>query len=417
MFVKSGQEGCLVQHADLWGKRLSKYVGAANASLGTLKWQKLEPAEPDYMLVPYDLARARIYLGLYSIPEIFSPIGDPVPGFATQHDDFAVSFLGEEAIAKVHSFLESASESDARKKFTLCAQAQWNYQKAKAELSRLNLTLLQQQITYRPFDNRWTIWDRNVAVHRRLRVSGHLVAENTALIVAKNASAIGSKTYDGVSVGAKPVELNYFRRGGEYIFPIYLYDQSAAEPAAKTENLSPAFRTFLDAHYDHHYSPEEILGCIYAVLHAPTYRSKYAEFLRIDFPRIPFPEKSADFDALSKLGWDLVQAHLLKKLPRKGLADFKGKGDRIVLKPRYSPQEQSVFINPDQSFRPVPQEVWDFHIGGYQVLDKYLKSRKGRELSLDEITHVAAVADSLAFTIDQMGKIDAAYRAAFPDMD
>lgn len=70
---------------------------------------------------------------------------------------------------------------------------------------------------------------------------------------------------------------------------------------------------------------------------------------------------------------------------------------------------------PNQSFRPVPLAVWDFHIGGYQVLDKYLKSRKGRVLSLDEITHVGAVADSLAFTIEQMATIDEAYRAAFPD--
>lgn len=183
------------------------------------------------------------------------------------------------------------------------------------------------------------------------------------------------------------------------------------------ENLSPAFRAFLDARYNHHYSPEEILGYIYAVLHAPTYRMKYAEFLRIGFPRIPFPESAEHFDALSALGWALVQAHLLKKLPHLSLADFKGKGDRTVEKPRYSEVEAAVFINADQCFKPVPKEVWEFHIGGYQVIDKYLKSRKGRTLTLDEINHVGAVAGSLAFTIDQMGKIDAAWRAAFPDKE
>jgi predicted helicase len=181
------------------------------------------------------------------------------------------------------------------------------------------------------------------------------------------------------------------------------------------ENISPEFRSFIDARYAQHFSPEEILGCIYALLHAPTYRAYYAEFLRADFPRVPFPESTDDFERLSELGWELVQAHLLRQFPRKGLAKYHGRGDHAVEAVRYSPQEEAISINRTQSFKPVPQAVWDFHIGGYQVLDKYLKSRKDRKLSLDEINHVAAVADSLAFTIEQMAKIDAVYKKAFPD--
>jgi len=149
-------------------------------------------------------------------------------------------------------------------------------------------------------------------------------------------------------------------------------------------------------------------------LHAPTYRARYKEFLRIDFPRIPFPESAEDFESLSRLGWALVQAHLLREFPGGHLAAYNGKGDHAVEFVRYSESDQSIAINNTQSFRPVPQAVWDFHIGGYQVLDKYLKSRKGRKLSLDEIDHVAKVADALAFTIDQIAKIDDAYLAAFP---
>ena len=193
-----------------------------------------------------------------------------------------------------------------------------------------------------------------------------------------------------------------------FVFPLYLRTEERG-----LENFCPNFRTFLDSRYEHHYAPEEILGYIYAVLHAPTYRARYAEFLRIDFPRVPFPEKSDDFETLSDLGWALVQAHLLRELPRRGLAAYHGKGDHTVEAVRYSPQEQAVHINKMQFFRPVPADVWEFHIGGYRVLDKYLKSRKGRTLSLDEISHLGAVADSLAFTIEQMARIDAAYRAAF----
>jgi predicted helicase len=191
-----------------------------------------------------------------------------------------------------------------------------------------------------------------------------------------------------------------------YIFPIIVGGR---------ENISSHFRTFIDSRYEHHYTSEEILGFIYAVLHAPAYRSKYAEFLRIDFPRVPFPESADDFETLSVLGWALVQAHLLRELPRQKLAAYHGRGDHTVEAVRYSPEEQSIAINKTQFFKPMPHAVWDFHIGGYQVLDKYLKSRKGRVLSLDEINHVSAIADSLAFTIEQMARIDAAYQAAFPD--
>jgi predicted helicase len=156
-----------------------------------------------------------------------------------------------------------------------------------------------------------------------------------------------------------------------------------------------------------------LFGFIYAVLHAPTYRAKYAEFLRADFPRIPFPEKRNDFEALSVLGWDLAQKHLLRDVPRLKLSAYHGKGSHEVEKPRYVEQEHAVYINATQAFAPVPVDVWNFQIGGYQVIDKYLKSRKGRTLTLDEIQNVENVVNVLAFTISQMQKIDDAYRAAF----
>ncbi|MFQ5564670.1 MAG: type ISP restriction/modification enzyme, partial [Parvularculaceae bacterium] len=151
--------------------------------------------------------------------------------------------------------------------------------------------------------------------------------------------------------------------------------------------------------------------------HAPVYREKYAEFLRIDFPRIPFPEERADFETLSELGGELMQKHLLRDVPDEGLGAFQGKGDNEVEKPRYSEVERTIHINETQMFAPVPKDVWEFQIGGYQVLSKYLKDRKGRTLTLDEINTIENVANVLAFTLEQMGKIDAAYRTAFPDKD
>src|SRR5271166_4811356 len=118
-----------------------------------------------------------------------------------------------------------------------------------------------------------------------------------------------------------------------FIFPLY------GSPEATNENFSSEFRSFMDKRYEHHYTAQEILGYIYAVLHAPTYRSNYVDFLRIDFPRIPFPESADDFETLSVLGWALVQAHLLRELPRRGLATYPVKGDHTVEAVRYSPAD------------------------------------------------------------------------------
>jgi hypothetical protein len=161
----------------------------------------------------------------------------------------------------------------------------------------------------------------------------------------------------------------------------------------------------MDLKYGRHYEPEEILGYIYAVLHSPAYRQKYAEFLKIDFPRIPFADDRRTFENLAARGWRLVQAHLLKDIPAQPQVEIT-RGTDLVDQPAYNAPEQRLYINPQQYFAPVPAEVWNFHIGGYQVLDKYLKSRKGRELSLDEIENVMNVVKVLRFTIDQMREID-----------
>jgi predicted helicase len=197
-----------------------------------------------------------------------------------------------------------------------------------------------------------------------------------------------------------------------FTFPLWLYSANGT----RTENLSPTFRAFIDSLYDHHYTPEEILGYIYAVLHAPSYRTRFVQFLRSDFPHISFPKSSDEFEKLSKLGWTLLQVHLLRKLPRKGLGAYQGKGDdHTVEAVKYLPGKQAVSINKAQFFKPIPRDVWEFHIGGYQVIDKFLKSRKGRALTLDEINHIGAITETLAFTIEQMAKIDETYKAAFAE--
>ena len=268
------------------------------------------------------------------------------------------------------------------------------------------------QCAYRPFNNPYCYFGYEFMDRPRRELLDHVARRNTISVVVSR--QIGTEHWRHAFVANGPANdclISDQSSEANQVFPLWRFNN---QDDSREENFTGAFRNFIDARYeDHHYTPEEIVGYIYAVLYAPTYRTRYAEFLRMDFPRILFPESAADFEQLSELGWGLVQAHLLRELPRKGLATFNGKGDYAVEAIRYSPQERAVSVNKTQSFKPVPQAVWEFHIGGYQVLDKYLKSRKGRKLSLDEINHMAAIADCLAFTIEQMALIDKAYQRAF----
>lgn len=420
LFVKGKSIKPRILHADIWGKRLPKYQSTYFSSVSSLQWKTLQVDAPDWFLRPYDKELRTKYRNYWSVPDMFSPMGDPAPGMVSTHDDFAVSFTEHDAVAKVKRLLSTKNEKHARELFRLCTQDQWNYGTAMEELPLVDIESALTYFTYRPFDTRWTLWNNNVAVHRRERVMKHMLESNVAITVSRQAAVIGSPNFDAIMAVDRPVDFNFFRRGGEYVFPAYLFIEENNDTGPSThrrENLSSDFRSFLNSRYAHHYSPEEVIGYIYAVLHSREYRERYGEFLKIEFPRIPFPDSADEFSDLSRLGWALVQAHLLRNLSSYDLADYHGKGDHRIEAVRYSAAKEAVHINKTQCFRPVPQAVWEFHIGGYQVLDKYLKSRKGRTLSLDEIGHVAKVADSLAFTIDQMAEIDVAYRATFDSGD
>ena len=153
--------------------------------------------------------------------------------------------------------------------------------------------------------------------------------------------------------------------------------------------------------------PEDIFKYIYAVLHSPTYRTRYAEFLKIDFPRIPLTGSLELFHELSKLGGELVSLHLLES-PKVNqfITQFTGEGDNsIPKKPTY--KDGAVWINANQRFENVPEAVWNFHVGGYQVCEKWLKDRKGRRLSEDDIAHYQKIVVALNETIRLMQEIDA----------
>ena len=203
--------------------------------------------------------------------------------------------------------------------------------------------------------------------------------------------------------------------------PLYLYpddrrDLSAAlEPQRQHPNIRPEVLPTLAAAYGQTPTPEEVFHYIYAVLYAPSYREKYADFLRLDFPRIPFPREQGVFASLAHLGKRLVDLHLLRSPELDPpSARFEGQGDNRVGKGnregvRYQAETQRVYINRTQYFAPLPPEVWEYMIGGYQVCEKWLKDRQERTLSLDEIRTYCRTVTALKRTVELQEEIDGLY--------
>ncbi|MGH6816935.1 MAG: type ISP restriction/modification enzyme [Hyphomicrobiaceae bacterium] len=408
LFVKRKGLKRGVWRGDLWGGRLDKYWASMEKEFLTSRWETIEPDKPFFLFTRRNSTLLSDYELGHRLREIF-PVN--VLGFQTHRDNFAVSFTEAEMQRKLKELADAnVSDEELARRYGLKSSQSWVLPEVRSAVRSGGATP-PQLVGYRPFDERWSEFSGLTMDRPRRELLDHVAGRgNHCLLVPRQ---IGIASWRHVFVAINPSEsclVSSDTKSQNYVFPLLRY---GAEDEA-IENLAPTFREFLDSRYEHHYTPEEILGYIYAVLHAPAYRSRYAEFLRIDFPRIPFPDQAEDFEALSLLGWALVQAHLLRESPRKNLAAYHGKGKHAVEAVRYASADASVWINKTQFFRPVPQAVWDFRIGGYQVLDKYLKSRKDRTLSLDEVNHVAAIADSLAFTIDRMAGIDNAYRKAFP---
>ena len=427
LFVKckdAGDGPAKVFHADLWGEREAgpdggKYGWLAANSAETTDWTELSPKPPLYLFIPRDEELIEEYEAAWSIPSIFSPNGDPAPGIVTTHDQFAISWTPEEAATKVERLLATSSEDEARAQWRLCSQNQWQYDRAKQELAGGSWRGQIKPVLYRPFDVRATVFDRNVAVHRRERVMRHMLAgPNLGLCVGRAGQVIGSDTWEIVFASKFSSDLNLFRRGGNCLFPLYIYStkKSARVGERRVPNLNSDFvkafssATTLDfipdgtGNLTTTFGPEDVFHYIYAILHSPEYRRRYADFLKSDFPRVPVTNCGALFESLAALGKRLTALHLMEADDGEASV-FPVSGDNRVEKVSYAPQRR-VWINSEQYFDGVAPDTWEFTIGGYQPAEKWLKDRKNRPLSYDDIAHYCRLCAALAETPRIMASID-----------
>ncbi|MFH1493469.1 MAG: type ISP restriction/modification enzyme [Pseudomonadota bacterium] len=431
LMVKTGKKpaGTLatIRHAELFGKRQSKYDHLDASSLESLPWQNLEPAAPLYLWVPRDESLMAEFQQGFNLQELF-PVNSV--GIVTARDNFTIHETPEQVKNTIIRFLALDDEA-ARREFALGEDARdWKVSFARKDLQQSGIDFDSNivPINYRPFDTRHTYYTgKSKGFHcmPRGEVMQHfLLGENVGLLCCRQ-SAIDSWEHVGITdkiVDDSRVSNRTKERG--YVFPLYLYHPiSSPLPLGeglgvreRTPNLDPTLverfaaitglRFVPEASGDPAtFAPVDLLDYIYAVLHSPGYRTRYREFLKTDFPRVPYPENAAQFRNLAALGGELRLWHLLQHPDMdQGSVSYQGQGDNTVDKQRFDARRVSV--NASQYFDGVPESAWNFHIGGYQPAQKWLKDRKGRALDHIDIRHYRRIIAALTATENLMRRVD-----------
>ncbi len=362
---------------DVYGERAEKYAFLAQNDLNSIEWLELTPRGPSYLLLP-----------------LKTPLLDEYEqGFSVQ-DMFQISSVGI-VTGKDRIFIANNTESLKEQVLRYCNE--FNEQCVK-------------DIHYRPFDIRKVYYDTKKLERARENTFKHMLPPPTnpkaPNQTRKNVALITSRRFcqsqkSGVGfVSNKISDLRTWTcpgmEGGDYVNPLY-------HNPNYTENFTPEFRSFIDKHYSHHFEPLEVLGYIYALLYSPNYRKRYEDFLKNDYPKILFTNNKDLFRAVSLLGVELIGLHVLNQESLKysfeklkdatiGESCYKEAHDSIISKkPSYNEPEKRLYINHSAYFRGVSQEIHDYMIGGYCVLDKYLKSHKNESCDFDHVRNIIKV--------------------------
>lgn len=421
IFVKSGQkkktEFAKVFHYELYGKREEKYDVLIENSIKNLRWQELKYNEPNFFFVPKDFSDEKAYTKGFKLDKIFL---ENNTGVQTKRDALVYSF-NKNILENVLQDISNLDDATIKRKYDLPEDGRdWSIDWARKDVSKKDGIFI--DVSYHPFDNRKTYFtgrSKGFMAYPRSPLSNNCIKENVSLLAIRNSRRGNVNNYfianklvdkDGVS----PFDNCKF-------FPLYLYSktngqQTIGQTVERTPNLNTEIvkqiadnlgLTFTNEKETtkNTFAPIDILDYIYAVLHSPTYREKFKEFLKIDFPRVPYPKDKDTFWKLVKLGGEIRQIHLLESpTVEKYITQYPEDGNNAVVKPKY--ENGKVYINDTQYFDNVPQIAWDFYIGGYQPAQKWLKDRKERKLEFDDILHYQKIIVTLTETDRLMKEID-----------
>jgi hypothetical protein len=422
LFIKKGKkkkgELAKVYHSDFWGNREMKYQNLLESNLKSLSFIDLNYSNPYYFFLPKDFKEDAEYKLGFSVNELLQ---NNVTGIVTMGDNFIIAETKKTLIERLIHFKENnVSEEWLNNNFGLGK----NY--AEWIISNKSVITLDeskfQRIDYRPFDVRWTYFDNKLLWRWRADTMQHFLKGANLGIMTCRQSAIEKWEHVGITkfIADDSRVSNRTKERG-YIFPLYLYIKSKEQTSFNQEleripNLSPTIIDQISQSLNLQFTSEketiegtfapiDLLDYIYAVLHSPTYREKYKEFLKIDFPRVPHPKDAETFWQFVQLGGELRQLHLMESPALNNLiTQYPVGGSNLVEKITYN--DGRVYINPEQYFANVPAVAWEFYIGGYQPAQKWLKDRKGRTLQFDDILHYQKIIVALVETDRLMNQID-----------
>jgi len=410
-----------VFYADLWGLRKEKYNWLENHDIKSTKWQELAPNDPYYFLVPKKEEGFELYKTFYKITDIF-PVNSV--GVVTARDEFVIDFNRQLLEARIRTFRDTIEDDEfVKQTYKLKDKPTFRWYVSRAREKMRDLKDWEKnfyKILYRPFDERWIYYHSSVIERTRENIMKHLLRPNLALSLTKRHPA--EDLYNDVFISDKLTEGHLLSGalGITYTFPLFLYNNIEKQTdlfskddkskGNKIPNINNNLFTTLQNNFNQKIEPEEIFNYIYAILYSNIYRRNYNEFLKIDFPKVPFTSDEKLFHKIVEQGKELASLHLLKSQKlEKSVSRFPAAGDNVVRKREYNSKEKRIYINDKQYFDGVEQKVWNYYIGGYQVLDKWLKDRIGRTLSAEDVNHYLKIITALQKTIEIQKEIDKLY--------
>jgi len=444
IFIKTGKKktGELgkIFHFDLYGKRKFKYDFLNNYALRAIDFKELNPIKPNLFFIPVNNDSITCFNIGISVEDLF--ICQSM-GVTTARDHFIIDLNKQNLLNRINEFSDlRIDDLNIRTKYFGFKSSGkylpgdtrgWSLSKARTEINNENHLKNIQSISYRPFDKRYIYYSKKMVDWGREEVMHNLIYDNISLVCVKlgrNETAHNYFVSDSITDKSLTSSLD-----NANVFPLYLYPKNEQQEIDQTNKRTPNLNieivnqiatklnlTFtneketegevcfannpeLRPEFRTTFAPIDILDYIYAVLHSPAYREKYKEFLKIDFPRVPYPKDAETFWQLVKLGGELRQIHLLESpIVEKYITQYPIDGDNVVTKPKYA--NGKVFINETQYFDGVPEVAWNFYIGGYQPAQKWLKDHKGRKLGFEDILHYQKIIVALTETDRLMKEVD-----------
>ncbi|MBI2011830.1 N-6 DNA methylase [Candidatus Daviesbacteria bacterium] len=413
-----------VYYSGQWGLRSKKFEWLDSHDVELTDWKLITPKSSTYLFIERNEKEFITYEKFTSIRDVFPLSGI---GIITARDQFVID-LDKNALVNRIRLFKYSKENDEQLHllFQISKKKGWSIRRAWEMLQKVNdeeINDLVVKIQYRLNDERWIFYHDSLVWRTVKRIMFQLLRPNLALVTCRQLT--GSNFQHSFAVD-KLVDDSFISNKSKergYVFPLYIYSDKGQqslllEDSDRRQNINwnslPEWMAMIQPFTSHATNnfiqvPEAIFYYIYAVLYSNVYRKKYQEFLKSDFPRIPFTKDNELFRSLAILGEQLVELHLLKsKLLVKPVSHYEGKGDNRIGKRNYNGSSR-VYINDSQFFDKVSPEVWNYYIGGYQVLDKWLKDRVGRILSLEDQLHYRKMITALSETINIQKRIDKFY--------